>query len=117
MSQRYLKLRYLQCRVLLVAAVVCLITLGVIWFSGGMKDVENPWLKWPFYGAVLLFIFVVYDLAMPTQEIIMAIKKHRFLTSTEQKGIEKEFNSGVVGFIFGFIAFLIVIYKLISYAI
>jgi hypothetical protein len=116
MSQRYLELRYLQLRVMLVIAVLCLIAQGIIWFSGIMKGVEDPWLEWPFGVATLLFVFTVYDFLVPSFEVKVAIDKGQHLSPAEQQTLDKVFYSGVIGFTLGLIAFLFSIYKLVAHA-
>ena len=112
MSLRFLERRYLQFRITLVAAVVCLIASGVMWFSGIMKGAEDPWIKWPFWAAVALFLFTIYDFVMPALEVMAAIKEHRYPSPDEQRAIDKEFYSGITGFVIGCVALLLVIYKL-----
>lgn len=115
MSQRYLKVRYLQFRIILVASVLCLIAQGVIWFSHLMKVIADSWVKWPFGAATILFIFAIYDFIPAVFETKLAIGEGRYLSQAEQQAGDKVFYSGVMGFAVGCVALVIVICKLIAH--
>lgn len=116
MSQRFFELRYRQARVILVAAVLGLVAQGVIWFAGAMTGVDDPWVKWPYRAAALLFVVAVFELVMPALEAKAAIEERRCPSPAEQVAYDRVFFSGVIGFALGCIAFLLVVYKLTVHA-
>lgn len=116
MSQRFFEQRYRQARVILVAALVGLVAQGVIWFAGVTRGVDDPWVKWPNRAAALLFVVAVFELVMPALEAKAAIDERKYPSLAERVAYDRVFFSGVIGFVLGCIAFLLVVYKLIVHA-
>lgn len=113
MDQRDLELRFHQVGFTLAAAVVGLIASTVLWFSV-IRDIDDPWIEWPFRLAVLSFFFTVYDFFIPALELGMMVRKLQYphLKPDEERTVAKEVYAGIIGFVVGFLAFLFVIYRL-----
>jgi hypothetical protein len=114
MSERYLRQRYLQCRILLVAAVLCLVAQGVLWLAGVTKGVGDPWVEWSSGIAALLFVITIYELVMPTLEAKAAINERRPLSPAEVQAYNKAFYTGVIGFTLGVTAFVVLMVRLVA---